>query len=316
MRPARCSRERHREQTVKKTRTHYDNLMVARNAPPEVIRAAYKSLSQKYHPDRHGGDARAAQVMTIINSSYEVLSDPVRRRQHDEWIAQQESAGFNHSEKPTQPTQAARPANPNPNKPSRIGSFLGHIGRYPLQYFFVGLVAWLTFFYELSPPPKGPKPYSQTAPAPPLRASNPSQASITYVRPATAPNGRPWPTAASYIAGYPRSNTDGLSSVTVDNSRNDSDVFVKLVSLSTTEAYPVRQFYIPARGTFMAENVTAGTYDVRYRDLTTGGLSRSESFVLEETQVSGGIQYSQMSLTLYKVQNGNMQTYRLGEDEF
>lgn len=66
----------------------------------------------------------------------------------------------------------------------------------------------------------------------------------------------------------------------------------------------------------MAENVTAGTYDVRYRDLTTGGLSRSESFVLEETQVSGGIQYSQMSLTLYKVQNGNMQTYRLGEDEF
>ena len=31
-------------------RTHYDNLKVARNAPPEVIRAAYRVLAQKYHP--------------------------------------------------------------------------------------------------------------------------------------------------------------------------------------------------------------------------------------------------------------------------
>ncbi|WP_413500648.1 J domain-containing protein [Psychrobacter maritimus] len=33
--------------------THYDTLMVSRNASPEVIRAAFKSLSQKYHPDKN-----------------------------------------------------------------------------------------------------------------------------------------------------------------------------------------------------------------------------------------------------------------------
>src|SRR5690242_10373040 len=71
--------------------THYDNLKVARNAPPEVIRAAYKTLSQKYHPDRNPGSADAIRIIQIINSAYEVLSDPVKRQEHDEWIARNES---------------------------------------------------------------------------------------------------------------------------------------------------------------------------------------------------------------------------------
>jgi DnaJ-class molecular chaperone len=70
--------------------THYDNLKVARNAPPEVIRAAYKTLSQKYHPDRNPGNADAVRIIKIINNAYEVLSDPVKRREHDEWIARAE----------------------------------------------------------------------------------------------------------------------------------------------------------------------------------------------------------------------------------
>ncbi|WP_151634595.1 J domain-containing protein [Noviherbaspirillum aerium] len=71
--------------------THYDNLKVARNAPPEVIRAAYKTLSQKYHPDRNSDNPDAIRVIQIINSAYAVLSDPAKRREHDEWIARMES---------------------------------------------------------------------------------------------------------------------------------------------------------------------------------------------------------------------------------
>lgn len=58
-------------------RTHYDNLKVARNAPPDVIRAAYRALSQRFHPDKNLGNTEAARIMAIINASYEVLSDPV-----------------------------------------------------------------------------------------------------------------------------------------------------------------------------------------------------------------------------------------------
>lgn len=73
-----------------KIHTHYDNLKVARLAPQEVIRAAYKALSQKYHPDKNPGDDKAARIMAILNSAYGTLSDPVRRKEHDEWIAAEE----------------------------------------------------------------------------------------------------------------------------------------------------------------------------------------------------------------------------------
>ncbi|MGK5035618.1 J domain-containing protein [Janthinobacterium sp. LB3P118] len=73
-----------------KIHTHYDNLKVARLAPQEVIRAAYKALSQKYHPDKNPGDEKAARIMAILNSAYGTLSDPQRRREHDEWIAAEE----------------------------------------------------------------------------------------------------------------------------------------------------------------------------------------------------------------------------------
>ncbi|MBA5685660.1 J domain-containing protein [Rugamonas apoptosis] len=73
-----------------KIHTHYDNLKVARMAPQEVIRAAYKALSQKYHPDKNPGDEKAARIMAILNSAYGTLSDPQRRKEHDEWIAAEE----------------------------------------------------------------------------------------------------------------------------------------------------------------------------------------------------------------------------------
>lgn len=73
-----------------KIHTHYDNLKVSRMAPREVIRAAYKALSQKYHPDKNPGDEKAARIMAILNSAYLTLSDSQRRKEHDEWIAAEE----------------------------------------------------------------------------------------------------------------------------------------------------------------------------------------------------------------------------------
>lgn len=138
----------------------------------------------------------------------------------------------------------------------------------------------------------------------------------TSVRPATDPYGNPWPGRAGYLKGVPRLHQSGLSSVTVDNTSNDSDVFVKLVSLDGEFATPVRQFFIPAYGSFTLKKVSPGQYDIRYRDLNTGGLSRLESFEIEEIESYEGIQFSNLTMTLYKVQNGNMQTFKLSESEF
>jgi len=137
-----------------------------------------------------------------------------------------------------------------------------------------------------------------------------------YVRPQTDPNGAVWPTKPSYLANFRKLNTGGLSTVTVDNSKNDSDVFVKLVSIQATDAFPVRVFYISAFKKFNVSRVSAGFYDIRYRDLATGGLARSESFALEETSTRNGTRYSDRTINLYKVGYGSIQTYDLTERDF
>lgn len=71
--------------------THYANLRVARNAPPEVIRAAYKALMQKHHPDRNPGDAEAERIVRLLNTAYAALNDPKQRAQHDAWISTQKA---------------------------------------------------------------------------------------------------------------------------------------------------------------------------------------------------------------------------------
>lgn len=71
--------------------THYDNLKVARNAPTEVIRAAYRALAQQFHPDKFPDRTLAEHRMKVINKAYEVLSDPDKRSAHDQWIIEQEA---------------------------------------------------------------------------------------------------------------------------------------------------------------------------------------------------------------------------------
>jgi hypothetical protein len=76
-----------------KIKTHYENLQVTENASPEVIKGAYRYLSQKWHPDKHPhAREKATQFTTIINAAFAVLSDPQRRREHDAWIREQRAA--------------------------------------------------------------------------------------------------------------------------------------------------------------------------------------------------------------------------------
>lgn len=62
---------------------HYETLEVSSNASPEVIKAAYKSLMQRYHPDKNPGNAGAAQRAALVAQAYEVLSDVNKRAAYD-----------------------------------------------------------------------------------------------------------------------------------------------------------------------------------------------------------------------------------------
>ena len=496
---------------TKKVHTHYDNLKVARNAPIEVIRAAYRSLSQKYHPDRNPNDPESTRIMTLINTSYEVLSDPQKRAEHDDWIRRQEGQGqaaeARSQQKPSEPEiEFPPPASgqcnywdlPEPVRKridarvagqekeqlaiSMNDTGMKYAGLFILPWWFAYLVysamdsrwsedsvSWLmgiSFFsalgtaysaawlwewkkspvkkwlivtplyliqtnldrvqywpiwtisdikathnyrngsyqntsvsltldkvphhftlpqeglyktlvdtlrlfdgkfraaisggdddyliskddfllHRLAGSVKGKRPAeshikykiyggiaaacgvvwlissSLNSSAPEVRPvagkpymAEPKIAAPRYTRPATAPNGEMWPTSSGYVRGYEKLHTDGLSTVTIDNSRNDNDVFVKLVSIDSAEDYPVRQFFVSAYGEFTINKVRAGTYDVRYKDLDSGSISKSEPFELREEESYDGVRYSNITMTLYKIQNGNMQTTSIPESQF
>jgi curved DNA-binding protein CbpA len=57
----------------------YDVLQVSPKADAQVIRAAYRSLMQRYHPDKNPLDAQAAHLSASITQAYELLSDPQRK---------------------------------------------------------------------------------------------------------------------------------------------------------------------------------------------------------------------------------------------
>ena len=66
--------------------SHYDVLEVSPKASAEVIRAAYKSLMQRHHPDKNANLAESTHKASLIAQAYEVLSDAQRRRAYDETL--------------------------------------------------------------------------------------------------------------------------------------------------------------------------------------------------------------------------------------
>lgn len=62
---------------------YYAVLGVDRRAPPEEIKKAFRRLTLEWHPDRHQGDAEAADRYRRINEAYNTLGDAARRSRYD-----------------------------------------------------------------------------------------------------------------------------------------------------------------------------------------------------------------------------------------
>lgn len=61
----------------------YQVLGVSPNASDQEIKAAYRKLAKKYHPDLNPGDAEAARRMQEINAAYEQIQHPEKGQ--DTW---------------------------------------------------------------------------------------------------------------------------------------------------------------------------------------------------------------------------------------
>ena len=66
-------------------KNYYEILEVNKNASPEIIDKAYKTLAKKYHPDLQSEENKkqGEEIFKQINEAYEVLSNEEKRKQYD-----------------------------------------------------------------------------------------------------------------------------------------------------------------------------------------------------------------------------------------
>ena len=67
-------------------RDPYTVLGVSRSADPTEIKAAWRTMAKKLHPDQNRGDPNAQSRFTEVGRAYDLLKDPDKRRRYDEML--------------------------------------------------------------------------------------------------------------------------------------------------------------------------------------------------------------------------------------
>lgn len=242
-------------------RTHYDNLNIPRDADAQTIRAAYRRLSKQYHPDLNP-DPDAHRIMQLINRAYEILSDPEKRAEHDRWIREQEMPARVIDVGSITIVRTAPPP------PRRRSSTIWMQALYAVLTLALCLQIFLLW-----------QKYRDTQQTPAFDETIPTG---SYTRPATAPNGNPWPQYSAYLNGYPQWHGHGRYSLDIDNALNSSDVMAELFFSGQTQA--LRTFFIVERNRMQLDNLDAGSYTLRYRQLDSGEEILRENIAVGKNQ--------------------------------
>ena len=108
---------------------YYDILEISPTASDEVIKAAYKALVKRYHPDSMTS-GNQSKTMAQINEAYETLSDAVKREKYDQQLkmvsATQETYAY---QEPSRTAREAESPNSEANNDSWALKFLKGLGK-------------------------------------------------------------------------------------------------------------------------------------------------------------------------------------------
>ena len=100
---------------------YYEILEVTNNASDEVIKASYKALVKKYHPD-NVNNLSVSKDISLINEAYEVLSNPIKRKEYDKKI-KVDNVKFNDN------ITLEKSENTEPYSNGKLGKLFKNIGK-------------------------------------------------------------------------------------------------------------------------------------------------------------------------------------------
>lgn len=83
---------------------HYQRLNVTKSATQKELNQSYRKLVKKYHPDRVGPSPLALDSFLALQESYEILSDPQRRRAYDQSLVSSKNR-FGYGSRTTSTTE-------------------------------------------------------------------------------------------------------------------------------------------------------------------------------------------------------------------
>lgn len=77
-------------------RDYYEILGLSRSSADTEIKASYRKLAMKFHPDRNPGDKEAEEKFKEAAEAYEVLSNPEKRARYDQFGHQAMRGGYDY----------------------------------------------------------------------------------------------------------------------------------------------------------------------------------------------------------------------------
>lgn len=127
-------------------KNYYDVLGVSPNSETEVITAAYKAMMRKYHPDTNKS-AQAAERAKEINEAYEVLKNPLSRREYDAKMGHTSSPEAQSPNPPPPPPPAASDQVPDPKGGGEKTPFVGEQGQLRVWVIFAAAYITIALLY-------------------------------------------------------------------------------------------------------------------------------------------------------------------------
>jgi molecular chaperone DnaJ len=79
---------------------YYELLGLKKTASEAEIKKAFRKFARKYHPDVNPGDKASESKFKEISEAYEVLSDPKKRQQYDQFGHAAFEQGFDAQQRP------------------------------------------------------------------------------------------------------------------------------------------------------------------------------------------------------------------------